>query len=308
MPAPFPDLATTGQVGAGATGQNGTHGITAQHDVNGSAHAANGHAGDDEFDAVARLDSISAPPTDDHVAASTSTSSTDKTTSQTGGLLRRFHPGTNLDAELEAYERERVEVDPVELIGVDVEFEPEPEVAAAAEPEFEPEPEVAAAAEPESELIAAVEPEPEVVAVAAEPDPEPAPSPGLPTDVIPQPTWRMTAPDRGQEGVAADEGKPAEDIAAAAVKARPPAEPQWPPRPEWLGGEPSVGLPFLGRPNAPQGGLDAIWAESDRAVAAASAARGKPAAAGGVQPCVSCGLSLSATARFCRRCGTHRPG
>jgi ribosomal protein L40E len=26
----------------------------------------------------------------------------------------------------------------------------------------------------------------------------------------------------------------------------------------------------------------------------------------GVQPCSSCGLSLSATARFCRRCGTRQ--
>jgi hypothetical protein len=29
---------------------------------------------------------------------------------------------------------------------------------------------------------------------------------------------------------------------------------------------------------------------------------------GGVQSCVSCGLSLSATARFCRRCGTRQGG
>ena len=71
-----------------------------------------------------------------------------------------------------------------------------------------------------------------------------------------------------------------------------------------LGSAPSVGLPFLGRPAAPQGGLDALWAESNRAVADRSVA--KPA--GGVQPCVSCGLSLSATARFCRRCGTAQPG
>jgi len=46
--------------------------------------------------------------------------------------------------------------------------------------------------------------------------------------------------------------------------------------------------------------LDALWAESNRAVDQRSV--NKPA--GAVQPCVSCGLSLSATARFCRRCGS----
>ena len=39
---------------------------------------------------------------------------------------------------------------------------------------------------------------------------------------------------------------------------------------------------------------------------AAAPAAGKTAS--GVQPCVSCGLSLSATARFCRRCGTLQGG
>jgi ribosomal protein L40E len=29
-------------------------------------------------------------------------------------------------------------------------------------------------------------------------------------------------------------------------------------------------------------------------------------AGGGVQSCVSCGLPLSATARFCRRCGSRQ--
>ena len=50
-------------------------------------------------------------------------------------------------------------------------------------------------------------------------------------------------------------------------------------------------------------GLEALWAESNREVVTTPGAPGK-AASGGVQPCVSCGLSLSGTARFCRRCGT----
>ena len=39
-----------------------------------------------------------------------------------------------------------------------------------------------------------------------------------------------------------------------------------------------------------------------------SAGRRRKPATGVVQPCVSCGLSLSATARFCRRCGTAQAG
>jgi hypothetical protein len=47
-----------------------------------------------------------------------------------------------------------------------------------------------------------------------------------------------------------------------------------------------------------------VWAASSRDVLAA----GAPGAGGsvGVQACVSCGLSLSANARFCRRCGTRQ--
>ena len=92
---------------------------------------------------------------------------------------------------------------------------------------------------------------------------------------------------------------------AAATLANPPAEPQWPSRPEWPGGVvPAAGLPFLNRPPTPTGGLEALWAESAREVVAPPIVAGQPVATGGVQPCVSCGLSLSATARFCRRCGT----
>jgi ribosomal protein L40E len=50
---------------------------------------------------------------------------------------------------------------------------------------------------------------------------------------------------------------------------------------------------------------DALWAASAQEVLARPAAA--PASVvTGVQPCSSCGLSLSATARFCRRCGTRQ--
>ena len=65
-----------------------------------------------------------------------------------------------------------------------------------------------------------------------------------------------------------------------------------------------AGLPFLNRPAAASGGIEALWAESARQVSTAPAPAGR--AVGGVQPCVSCGLSLSATARFCRRCGASQ--
>jgi hypothetical protein len=50
---------------------------------------------------------------------------------------------------------------------------------------------------------------------------------------------------------------------------------------------------------------DALWAASTQEVLSPPAAGLVPATSG-VQPCSNCGLSLSATARFCRRCGTRQ--
>lgn len=189
----------------------------------------------------------------------------DKTAAQTTGLLQRFRPGQNLDAELDAYERERA--------------------AAIAASDL--------AAQGIETPVTAVEP-------AAEPSAQTA---QVVHDVIPQPTWRMIAPE---PGVDAPDATPLDSPARRPAAADPNAEPQWPTRPSWLGAAPSAGLPFLGRPTAPQGGADALWAESTRDVVASPL--GAPKAAGGVQLCVSCGLSLSATARFCRRCGAAQAG
>jgi hypothetical protein len=113
-------------------------------------------------------------------------------------------------------------------------------------------------------------------------------------DVVAQPVWQMVAPD---------DAPPAADIVQSpAPGAAPRPEPQWPNKPEWPSASAApTGLPFLGRPAQPTGGLDALWAESTREVSRQAAGN---RATGGVQPCVSCGLSLSANARFCRRCGT----
>jgi hypothetical protein len=212
---------------------------------------------------------------------------------------------------------------------------PEPIVAAAPQvPEFEPEPEPIAAAawpEPDSrpqperepeiptrpEPVVPVEPErlpaPDLDRIAAwtqpagPPEPEPVAEPMAPSpeyepepiaagreDLVPQPTWQIVAPENPPEPEW-------------------PAQPQWPAQPEWPSPrEATDGLAFLGRPAQPTGGIEALWAESAREVTAgvttagpgADPAAGRPA--GGVQPCVSCGLSLSANARFCRRCGSRQ--
>jgi len=239
---------------------------------------------------------------------------------QTVDLLRRFRPGQSLDDEIAAFEREQeleaaststpatAAPEPV------VAPEPEPEpIAAAHEPVMAPEPIVAAAPEPEP--IAVSEPEPEPVPFAAaqepvpaiEPEPEPAPLAAAPEpepdsrrdDLIEQPTWRIIAPDPGAGQPVPPPPAPAQIPVEPAAAT---AEPQWPVQPEWPSQRPSAeGLPFLGRPATVTGGIEALWAESAREVAEGPVAAAR---ASGVQPCVSCGLSLSSTARFCRRCGT----
>ena len=273
-----------------------------------------------------------------------------KGAAQTGGLLRRFRAGQNLDAELDDYERQQDaappvadELEPEIVVAAEAIAEPEvvvaaeaidepvaaeafdepavvaePEVVAAevaaaammaAEPEVVAEPEVAAAAEPEvvaePEVASAAEPEvvaePEVASAAA---PETPAEPVRPVeDVIPQPTWQTFAPDTTEMPGTPPPGS-APSIPAAASAADPNAEPQWPDQPQWPGvASPAAGLPFLNRPPTPTGGVEALWAASAREVVAPPTVAGRPVA-GAVQPCLSCGLSLSATARFCRRCGT----
>ncbi len=263
---------------------------------------------DADAEAVARLAAFApAPseadrpkPSDTNLRASIG----DKTAAQTGGLLRRFRPGQNLDDELAAYERERMaSMTPEEMPAAlaDAPTIDDDAAVIATEPEITAQPEIVA----EAEAVVAAEPEavpePEAVAepetvVAAEPEPVAA------RDEVPQPTWRRVAPDSSPTPAVS----PAPSIPVP-TSPTPAGEPQWPTRPEWLGSAPAAGLPFLNRPIVAQGGIDTLWAESNREVVTAPAVPGKPAT-GGVQPCVSCGLSLSANARFCRRCGTHQAG
>ena len=228
---------------------------------------------------------------------------------RTSSLLGKFRPGQSLDAELAAYEaslegREALaaEGEPVAPEPVAASLEAEPAVAAP-----EPEPVAAAAPEPEPVAAAAPEPaapEPEPVA-AAEATPPAAPTPA-PADLVEQPTWRIVAPDVSVPAnghPATDAGLPAAASAVPPPASGPAPEPQWPAAPDWPKAQSSV--PFLaGRAVATSAATEALWAASVRDVVANPA--GAPA--GGVQPCSNCGLSLSATARFCRRCGTRQGG
>ena len=188
------------------------------------------------------------------------------------------------------------EAEPVAAEAEPVAAEPEP-VAAELEPvaaEPEPEPVAAFAAEPEPEPVAA---EPEPVAAGPEPvaaEPEPAPAPAR-EDRIEQPTWRIVAPDP----TAAPSGPPTTTPAApgpAPIQAS--AEPQWPARPDV---EESPSMALLA--NRARSSSDDLWAASAREVMSPVGAAAAPA---GIQPCSNCGLSLSSTARFCRRCGTRQ--
>ena len=124
--------------------------------------------------------------------------------------------------------------------------------------------------------------------------------------MVAQPVWQMVAPDPSTE-VPVTPSPDAPSAPAAASANAPDQAPQWPAGPQWpTTAGAANGLPFLGRPAAPQGGLEALWAESSREVVATPAVAGR--VNGVVQPCVSCGLSLSANARFCRRCGTPQAG
>ncbi|HZL15995.1 MAG TPA: hypothetical protein VFC97_07795, partial [Verrucomicrobiae bacterium] len=132
--------------------------------------------------------------------------------------------------------------------------------------------------EQELELVAV-----EVTAAAPEPEPKPQP-----VDVVKQPTWRMVAPD----GTAAGEAEPAPPIwTTPATVTRRPAEPM-----------PTAG--WASRVATARPVESPVWVASSRDVVAA--ARPGVAAPVGIHSCISCGLSLSANARFCRRCGSRQ--
>jgi len=105
-------------------------------------------------------------------------------------------------------------------------------------------------------------------------------------DHVETPVWRIVAP---------------EGPSTTPPGVTPPTPgPVWPPRPtvsaapgagpEWPAAAPTQPIPVRG--------AEAVWAQSSRDVL------NRPET--GVQACVNCGLPLSATARFCRRCGSNQ--
>lgn len=232
------------------------------------------------------------------VAASDALDPAGKAVAQTTGLLRRFRPGQSLDDELAAFELERTGATPS---GAETGPQtPEPVAASIADGT-----EVAASAAEATPEPTGEAPAP---AAAAEAQPEPEPQPlttAAGADVVEQPTWQISAPDPGGAAPRPPSAAPGSSIPLQDRAAKPDAsgDPQWPARPQWPGATPDAGLPFLGRPATPNGGIEALWAASNQELVTAAPAPGKSASTG-IQPCISCGLSLSATARFCRRCGT----
>ena len=250
---------------------------------------------------------------------------------RTADLLRRFRPGQNIDAELAAYEAELASetgralgsaaptaefaaetphiVEPVAEPAAMAKLAPEPEpVAAESVPEpvaAEPEP-VATEPEPVAAEIAAfgVTDEPPAVAptpVWPVPAPEPLAAEPPREDRIQQPTWQIFAPDATPAV-----SRPLDGAVRPVAPVQPPfaaaADPQWPVQPD-MADSPAMAL-LANRARGSQS--DALWAASAREVLAPPASVPAVGVTAGVQPCSSCGLSLSATARFCRRCGTRQ--
>ncbi len=202
---------------------------------------------------------------------------------QTSSLLARFRPGVSLDDEIAAYEAS---------VGAD-----------GGEPTLtEPAGEVAASDVAVPVGHEAVAPEP-VAAEAATPEPVAAESvtPEPRRDVVEQPSWPSPAvPSNGPSEAPSWPTGPRLPTAIPARPTSPPTSPLAGPSDPATAADADP-LAFL---SARRSG-DAFWAASAQNVA--RPVQGPPATAT-VRPCVSCGLSLSGTARFCRRCGTRQEG
>ncbi|HEU4672230.1 MAG TPA: hypothetical protein VFS32_04960 [Candidatus Limnocylindrales bacterium] len=209
---------------------------------------------------------------------------------RTAWLLSQFRPGSDEEAEAPGAEPAAVADEPARIEPVPPTAEPgrlEPVTEAA--PESAPAPPAAADEStsgrddrvelPTWSIVAPIDAETplepahlEPAEPTAGPTAQPAlPEPAAPNDVRwPAPAWPST-PE------------------SAPVWTRPAAE-----RPSWPQPDPVNLAP------RPAGGTSGLWAESSREVLS----RNGGTAATGVQACVNCGLPLSATARFCRRCGS----
>ena len=86
-------------------------------------------------------------------------------------------------------------------------------------------------------------------------------------DVVEQPTWQIVAPDVDPRRPRSRRRPPVAQPPRRTARARSGRrEPEWPAHAQAAGG-----LPFLGRPAQPTGGLESLWAESAREVAIGAA-------------------------------------
>jgi len=206
-------------------------------------------------------------------------------------------PAVEAEATVE-YEPEPIEAEVVvaedQPLALEAEaFEPEAIEAELAVDEDQP---LALEAEPmEAEPLEAIEAEPfeaETVAPAPEPEPEAAPWPVAAEEAAePEPVWPPRAPVYQPPPPAAMPTQPPATPMPSTV--RPPAAPMVPPA---MAAQ-QVQQARAAQPIEPVS-ASLVWEESTRGVVSRAGTS--------VQGCVSCGLALSASARFCRRCGTRQ--
>jgi hypothetical protein len=245
------------------------------------------------------------------------------------GVLGRFRPGQSLDDVLDAFEAERredeAEIEAKIWAGGKRAARPAAAKPAARETDAWPEQDrprpAGKPSVPEPEPVAyADEPETEPETWPAEPQAEPEPLAAAPDvdagpslrdggnrnprgraprgdDRVEVPTWPVVPAETPHVPPRPDPRHPIQPTAMSAQVGRAQGKPEWPEEP------PVDNLAFLANRGGTGRALDDVWAASSRDVLTAS---GSPTAAAGVQSCSSCGLSLSVTARFCRRCGTRQ--
>jgi hypothetical protein len=246
-------------------------------------------------------------------------------------MLAEVQAEPTLASEPEPMVEPEMEPEPEPM--VEPEPEPEPVLAAAPEPEPEPmvEPEPIAEPEPEPVLAAAPEPEPEpmvepepepVLAAAPEPEPEPEPI------VEPEPEPEPVAASEQPQPIPFRPIRPISETILRIPRAAPP------PPPEMAAAASAeddatlaarrAQLDLLGLGDEGEGAVStrpSVIPYRSSGAPLSSGELGQVAARGafwdasahevsnaisqiGVQDCGHCGLSLSASARFCRRCGT----
>ncbi|HSW40938.1 MAG TPA: hypothetical protein VLM76_00300 [Patescibacteria group bacterium] len=302
LPAPFPDLPLGGPVEAAGPPDDGRAGAASAWPTadlagavtNGGATTGPGAGGSaEEQEVLARLEGLVAAPSGDEAEELTA-----KELEEVEGALAAQPAAEEPAAEEPVARATAARVQTRRLLG---RFRPAHRPAAPAGA-------AAVTSEPASSPPVPTEPEPqpaltdvgpELAAAPAPPEPatEPATQPGpdpVPPRAVEPPIWRVVAPDLD-----------------------PPSRPGEPHAPAWPASSPpgseathvtgAAAAPWAARLATARPDPGGVWAASSQELltapgAAAAGRAGAPA----VQACVSCGLSLSANARFCRRCGARQ--